>query len=83
MPLSVPFAGAAVVQVSVSPSTSVPESVRFSVPSSATVNEAAFAAGASFTGVMVMETVAVFESNVPSLALKVNESLPLAFAFGV
>ena len=33
--------------------------------------------GASFTAVMVMDTVAVLLSSVPSLALYVNESLPL------
>ena len=33
--------------------------------------------GVSFTAVMVIDTVAVLLSSVPSLALYVNESLPL------
>ena len=41
------------------------------------------ATGASLTAVMVILTVAVLESKVPSLTLKVNESLPVAFVFGV
>jgi hypothetical protein len=39
--------------------------------------------GASFTAVIVIETVAATESAVPSFTLNVNESLPVAFAFGV
>jgi hypothetical protein len=35
------------------------------------------------TGVTAIATVAVLESSVPSLALYVNESGPLKFAFGV
>ena len=45
--------------------------------SSAVVKLASSATGASLTGPTVMATVAVFESTVPSLALKVNESVPL------
>ncbi len=41
------------------------------------------ATGGSLTGVIVTETVAVFESMVPSFALKVKLSAPFAFAFGV
>jgi hypothetical protein len=39
--------------------------------------------GASFTAVIVIETVAATESAVPSFTWNVNESLPVAFAFGV
>ena len=46
-------------------------------------SEAALATGGSFTAVTVMETVAVFESTVPSLTLNVNESAPLKLAAGV
>ena len=39
--------------------------------------------GASFTDVTVSETVATAETVMPSLTVKVNESTPLAWAFGV
>ena len=39
--------------------------------------------GASLTGVTLMATVAVFESRLPSLALKVKLSAPLASGSGV
>ena len=39
--------------------------------------------GASFTGVIAMETETSAESNEPSLTLKINESDPLALALGV
>src|SRR5262249_38024987 len=41
------------------------------------------ATGASFTGVIVIVTVAVFESSTPSLALKVKLVTPLKFSAGV
>jgi hypothetical protein len=39
--------------------------------------------GASLTAPTVIVTVARFDWLVPSLARKVNESVPLKFAFGV
>ena len=45
--------------------------------------DCATATGASFTAAIPIETVATAESNAPSFTLKVNESEPLAFAFGV
>jgi hypothetical protein len=41
------------------------------------------ATGASFTEFTVIETVAMFESVLPSFALNVNESPPFQFAAGV
>ena len=46
-------------------------------PSSSTDAASLTATGASFTGRTVRETVAVFESAVPSFASNVNESGPL------
>ncbi len=43
----------------------------------------ASATGASFTGLTVMLTVAVFEVSVPSLAVNVKLSLPLKSGSGV
>ena len=54
-----------------------------STPSSATLNESAPAAGASFTEVTAMVTVAVPEFAVPSLTRYVKLSVPLKFGFGV
>ena len=51
--------------------------------SSSVVTDCATATGASFTAVIPIETVATAESNAPSFTLKVNESVPFAFAFGV
>ena len=67
------------VTVSVSPSTSVSFARTFTSVklSSATVAVSLTALGGSFTGVTVSETVATFESRVPSFALKVKESGPL------
>ena len=68
------------------------ESLSTSVESPKTTDRAVFlvapidcatATGASFTGMMLMATVAATESLFPSFTLKVNESLPLAFAVGV
>ena len=42
-----------------------------------TVNPSVLATGASLMGLALMEMVAVFESTVPSLTLKVKESGPL------
>jgi hypothetical protein len=53
------------------------------VPPAATVTAPALATGGSLTGVMVMPTVATFESSCPSLALNVKLSKPVAFGFGV
>ena len=50
--------------------------------SSSTEIVALLATGASFTGFTVIDTVAVFEFKLPSLARKVKLSLPLKFAFG-
>ena len=41
------------------------------------------ATGRSFTAVTVILTVAAVEPSEPSLTEKVNESVPLKFAFGV
>ena len=51
--------------------------------SSDVVTFAELAMGASFTGVTVRLTVAVFEFVWPSLTVKVNASLPWKSAFGV
>ena len=56
------------------PVTDVP-SFTEAVPSEAT--------GGSLTGVISTDTVATFESTVPSLTLKVNASVPFSFALGV
>ena len=70
--------------VSVSPSGSVAVTVNVSSESSSTLFAPMLSStGASFTGVIVTVTVAVFESVVPSLTLKVKVSIPLAFSFGV
>ena len=47
------------------------------------VIDRATATGTSFTAIMLIDTVATTESTVPSFTLKVNESFPLTFAFGV
>jgi len=47
------------------------------------VSEPLFATGASLTAAIVTVTVAVLLFTAPSLTRKVNESEPLAFAFGV
>ncbi len=65
------------------PSTSLALSVPLSAVSSLVVSEPLLAAGASFTGLIVTVIVATLESTVPSFALKVNVSVPLAFRFGV
>ena len=65
------------------PSTSVPTKVIALALSSSSVTDCATATGASFTAVILIDTVATAESTVPSFTLKVNESVPLAFAFGV
>ena len=59
-------------------------------PGAAIVNWTAVAAtyasgcatGASLTAAIVTVTVAVFDTTEPSLARKVNESLPIAFSCG-
>ena len=73
-----PWAGAVTTAyVSASPSTSVAASVIATGVSSGVVTAWPSATGASLTGVTVMETVATFESTVPSLALNVKLSGPL------
>ena len=42
-----------------------------------------FVVGASLTALIVILTVATFPSSSPSFALKVKESVPLKFAFGI
>ena len=64
-------------------STSVAVNVPVLAVSSFVVIEATVAMGASLTAVTVIETVAAEESSDPSLALNVNESLPLKLAVGV
>ena len=59
-----------------SPSTSVQLSVTVSGVSSAVVSTPGHV-GASLTALTVIENVAALESTVPSLALKVKQSLPL------
>jgi hypothetical protein len=39
--------------------------------------------GATFATASVIDTVAAAESNVPSLTLNVNESVPFTLVFGV
>ena len=63
--------------MSASPSASVACSVIPTAVSSSVVALPSSATGASFTGVTVIVTVAVFESAVPSFALKVKLSGPL------
>ncbi len=62
---------------------SVAPRVPFAAASSLVVSVPLLADGASLTGVIVTLIVAVFELTVPSFTLNVNESLPLALAFGV
>ena len=50
---------------------------------SSVLTDWAMATGASLTGVMVMETVAVLEVAFPSLMVNLKESAPLAFVAGV
>jgi hypothetical protein len=61
----------------------VPASVIALAVSSAVVTDCAVATGTSFTALTVIDTVAAAESNVPSLTVNVNESVPFTFAFGV
>ena len=61
-------AGVTMVKVRASPSTSAPVSVIATGVSSGVVTAWPFAAGASFTGVTVIDTVATLESAVPSFA---------------
>ena len=56
---------------------SEPVSVIATAVSSGVVTAWSVAVGASFTGVTVIDTVATFESAVPSFALKVKLSGPL------
>ena len=74
----------------VAESTSVPEKVPISSvnESLATVSSKLMALGVpsvgeSFIAAMETDTVATPESNAPSFTLKVNESLPVSFKFGV
>ena len=76
--VTVPWAGPAIrLKASGSPSTSDAVTVPVSGVSSAVVVDTALAAGALFTGVIVIATVAAVESSAPSLAWNVNESDPL------
>ena len=75
-PLSVPCAGVPTVQLSASPSTSLPVSVMVTCVSSAVVMACALAMGASFTAVTTMVTVAGADVSVASFTVNVNESLP-------
>ncbi|MNY68729.1 hypothetical protein D3C86_2065420 [compost metagenome] len=52
------------------------------VVSSSVVNVPTLVVGSSLAGVIVTVTVAALESTVPSFTLKVNVSVPVAFAFG-
>ena len=82
--VTVPLLGLATFEkVSEVESTSVAVNVPFLTASSLVEIDTAVATGASLTAVTVMETVTVAESNAPSLALKVKESLPLKLALGV
>jgi hypothetical protein len=82
----VPCAGAPTVvtdRASPSMSESFASTATETGPSSPTVAASSTATGASFTGKTVRETVAVFESALPSFTLNVNESGPLKFGSGV
>ena len=64
-------------KASVSPSMSAPVMVIVTGVSSGVVTAWSLAVGASFSGATVIDTVATFESAVPSFALKVKASGPL------
>ena len=63
--------------------TSAPRSIGTPGPSSVALAEPSFATGVSLTAVIVIVTVAVFESTVPSLTLNVKLSAPFLFGSGV
>ena len=73
----------ATVNDSASPSTSEADRVTPTATSRGVETDTDAATGASLTAETLIDTVAMFESTVPSLALNVNESGPLKLALGV
>ena len=69
--------------VIVSPSTSVPLSVTATLASSFNVDVLSLIVGVSFTATIVIVTVEVLLSAVPSFAFHVKVSVPFQLAFGV
>ena len=64
-------------------SSSLPVNKIWSFVSSKIVRFLSTATGASFIGLTLILTVAILESIVPSLTLKVKLSSPLKFSFGI
>ena len=82
--VTLPLVGCVAIEyVTGSRSTSVDASVPWIARSSAPVTAPARAVGASLTGAMVIVTVAGADDSAPSLARKVNVSVPFALRFGV
>ena len=84
VPESVPCKGPVTIRnVSGSPSASEPVKLTGVEVSSLVVTDCELATGISLTGVTVIKIVAMLESTVPSLALKVKLSAPKKLGFGV